>query len=406
MYASILNETIEGKTILVRVDVNANFQGGKLQESDRFLAHGNALRQLSGKGARLVVLAHQGRKGGEDFFPLVQHAQLLEKYAGQEIKVVSWDSDYAAQVRSLRNGEIILMDNVRIFDEESNEKPPEEHASVPFVQSLSKLADCFVLDAFSVAHRSHTSVVGFTATLPSFAGPTLVRELEALSKITSVSEGRILILGGAKPKDMLELMQYFLSEHKADLILAGGLAGELLLKAKGISFGQKDYFLKEKGFFDLLPLAKELLSRFSKQIILPVDLAVPDSSKKRKSVSLSALPVSAPTLDIGNKTIALFIRFIKPAKLILVNGTVGVFEQKGFEVGTKKILSAVARNKAFSLIGGGDTLTALHQLGFAFDRFGHVSLAGKALLEYLSGQKLPGLVALEQNAARFSSTWN
>ncbi|MBS3062202.1 MAG: phosphoglycerate kinase [Candidatus Diapherotrites archaeon] len=394
MYRTILDQSIAGKTLIVRIDLNSNFQNGKLQVSERFIQHAKALSALADKGARVVVLAHQGRKGDPDFFPLESHGEVLEKLMGRKVKLVPWNVDYVAEVKRLNDGEVILMQNVREFAEESREAPGPEHAQLPFVKNLASVADFFVLDALSIAHRSHASVVGFSALLPSFAGPTLHKELSALQKISSLKDGRLLILGGAKPADSIAMLSYFLDSKKTDRVLLAGVLAEVFLKTSNFSFGKKDFFLQEKGYLKLLPVAKDLFSKHRDKIVLPLDFAVLDDKKKRVELLLSQFPSSNPTMDIGKKTIALFSKEIKKSRLIVFNGTIGVFEQKGFEAGTKKIFSAICRNKAFSLIGGGDTVTAAKQLKFSFERFGHVSLAGKALLEYLSGQTLPGLAAL------------
>ncbi len=396
MYPYITAQNVEGKTILLRLDLNANFQNRKLQVSERFVQHGKTISDLANKNARVVILAHQGRKGDPDFFPLNDHAKALEKIIKKEVRLIEWTGDYVADVKSLSNGDIALMQNVRDFDDEPKERSPQEHSKTPFVQKLASVSDYFVLDALSVAHRSHASVVGFTPLLPSFAGPVLEKEVKALEKISIIDGGRLLILGGAKPADTLSMLSFFLEKNKADRVLLGGVIAELFLKTNNFSFGKKDFFLQEKGYLKLLPQAKELLAKYKNKILLPLDFAIADDKKKRRELSLSDFPSSNPTLDIGKKTIELYAKEIKKARLIVANGTMGVFEQKGFETGTKKIFSAITRNKAFSLIGGGDTVTAVKQLKFSFDRFGHVSLAGKALLEYLTGQQLPGLICLQK----------
>jgi phosphoglycerate kinase len=379
MYRYISNEPVAGKTLLVRVDLNANFQNGTLKPSERISAHAAALDTLSQKGARSVVLAHQGRKGDPDYFPLAQHAQILAKLLHRPVPLLEWDSDYPARIRQMSDGDIVLMQNVREFDAESKDLAAAEHAKLPFVRALAATADAFVLDALSVAHRSQASVVGFSALLPSFAGPMLEKELSALSRLGDLKTGRLLVMGGAKPADSLIILSHLLDNRHADRAVCGGVLGEVLLKARGVSLGNKDYFLQEKGYLKLLPQAKKLLAAHREKIVLPADLAFADPHKKRREIALSALPVSNPTLDIGPKTIALFSKEIRKAQLCVCNGTMGVFEQPEFALGTKKIFSALSKTKGFSLLGGGDTLTALTQLKFKPAQFGHVSLAGKAL---------------------------
>jgi len=393
-YKSLKDEKIGGKTIVVRVDLNSNVEGGNLFKSARIEKHAATLKMLSEKGAKVVALAHQGRKGGADFISLQQHAEALAEIIGKEVKLLSWESDFAAAISSMQPGEIVLMENVRNNENEEQDFSPEEAGKVEWVAKIASVSQLFVQDALSVCHRSHPSVVGFTALLPSFIGPVLEHELNALKRFDKGEKPCVFILGGAKIKDSISLMKELLGRQKADRICVAGLLGEIFLKAKGIALGEKDNFIQESGFNEMVEPAKQLLESYPGKIILPVDVAVMDDSDEREDVSVSELPKDNPIYDIGPETISEFKGVLKGAKVIVLNGPPGVFEKMDFEFGTKKVFDAVSKSKAFSMLGGGDTEAAMEQLDFSERQFSHVSLAGKAFLQYLSGKELPGLAAL------------
>lgn len=390
----ISQQDVKGKTIVLRCDLNSNVENGTIVVSERIKQHAQTIRQLTNEGARLVVLAHQGRKGEADFVSLEQHCLALEKLLGKKIKFLKWTDNFASEIGLLKNSEIILMENTRFLEEETAEKTPAEHAQTDFVKKIAGFSDYFVLDALSVCHRSQASVVGFAALLPSFAGPVLERELNALKKISSTKEKRLLVLGGAKAAESIEVLESMLSKGNIDEALLGGLLAELFWKSQGIKFGAKDIVFEEKKLLGLLPKCAKVLQAFSEQIFLPLDFAVEENGN-RKIVLLEQLPSNAKIMDIGDKTIELFCKKLVSAKLVVLNGPLGVFEQKNFAVGTKKVFETIAHSVAFSILGGGDTETALELLGIEKKLFGFVSLSGKALLEYLAGKQLPGLVALE-----------
>ncbi len=392
----ISQRDVKGKTIVLRCDLNSNIENGTIIVSDRIKQHAQTIMQLSSSGARLVVLAHQGRKGDADFISLQQHCAALEKLAGKKIKFLKWTDNFASEIGLLKNGETILMENTRFLEDETIEKSAAEHAKTDFVKKIAGFSDYFVLDALSVCHRSHASVVGFTALLPSFAGPVIERELGALKKISSTKEKRLLVLGGAKPAESIEILDSMLAKGNIDEALLGGLLAELFWKSQGITFGAKDAIFEEKKLLGLLPKCAKILHDFSDKIVLPLDFAVGENGN-RKLILLEELPSDSKTLDIGDKTIGLFCKRIAEAKLIVFNGPLGVFEQKDFAVGTKKALETISHSVAFSILGGGDTETALDMLGIDKKLFGFVSLSGKALLEYLAGKQLPGLAALEES---------
>jgi len=248
-----------------------------------------------------------------------------------------------------------------------------------------------------VAHRSHALVVGFIPLLPSYIGPVLRRELKALKKIVTADHGTVLIIGGAKVEESIDAMKKMLIAEKVDTVLLGGIPGELAIIAKGETLGKKQYWLQEKEYAPLVQPLKELMERYEDKIVIPVDFAV-ERNLRRKEISLAELPVHEMIYDIGEVTAQLYASKLANAKLVIFNGPVGVFEKYQFSYGTRKLLSALAESRAFSVIGGGDTLSAIASLGFKDREFSHTSLAGKALLDFLAGNKIAALTALEKHA--------
>ncbi len=388
---------IKGKTILVRADLNSSVKNRKIISGQRLKEHSKTLLMLSSKKAKTVVLSHQGRKERDDFISLKNHLSILEELTGKKIQFSSWKENFKQKISALKEEEILLMENTRFLEFESEEKTPEEHSKQKIIQELASVADAFVLDALSVSHRSHASVVGFIPLIPSFSGPVLDSELINLDKALNFKESpRVLFLGGAKPEDSIKTLSFFLKENKTDKALLSGILGELFLSAQGIKFGAKDSFFESKNYFELIPEIKEIHSSFKEKIFLPEDFAL-NKNKKRKNLSAENLPSDFETKDIGKKTIQKFSEEIKKAKMIVFNGPPGVFEEKEFSLGTKSVFQAMKENSCFTFLGGGDTGTALISLGFSPCDFSFVSLSGKASLKYLSGKKLVAVEALKQS---------
>ena len=395
----------KGKTALVRVDFNSPVdpETKKVLDDTRIKAHGETtIKELAKKGAKVVILAHQGRPGDPDFTPLKQHAQILGKILGKPVKYVDDVFGEKAQkaIKELKNGEILVLENVRTFPDEQKKGTPEDHAKTEFVKKLAPLADVFVSDAFAAAHRAHVSIVGFTAVLPSVAGRIMERELKALGRVLQAPEKPcIYILGGAKADDSLKISQYVLKNKIADHVLTGGVTGHLFLAAKGVDLGKSNMeFLEKKELMGLMPGIKDLMKAYTGKVEVPIDLAV-DVKGKRKEIPATDLPTAYPIYDIGKNTVKKYSDLVRGAKSIVISGPMGVFENKEFAKGTKKLFEAIASSKAFSLVGGGHTIAAVEELGLA-KKMGYVSTAGGALIEFLMGEQLPGVVALEKAASR------
>lgn len=396
---------VKDKVTLVRVDFNSPVdpETKKILDDTRIRAHGEStIKELMEKGAKVVILAHQGRKGDPDFIPLRQHAEILSKVLGKSVKYVEdvYGEKAKTAIKELKSGEVLVLDNVRNFAGETKEGTPEDHAKSELVKELAPLAHIFVSDAFAAAHRAHASIVGFTAVLTSVAGRIMERELKSLSRVLENPEKPcVYVLGGAKADDSLEISKYVLDSKIADYVLTGGVVGHVFLAAKGINLGEPNMkFLEEKKLLGLVPGIKELIAKYPQKIKTPLDIAV-EVNKKRKEISLDKLPTNYPIYDIGPATVKEYSKIIREAKSIVVSGPMGVFENPEFVYGTEKIFGEIAKSKAFSLAGGGHTIAALQELGLA-SKISYVSTAGGALIEFLMGKKLPGVVALERAAER------
>jgi phosphoglycerate kinase len=391
---------VKNKVVLARVDFNSEIDPTtkKVTSDVRIRAHAEStLKELAEKGAKTVVLAHQGRKGDPDYTPLKEHAEILGKILKCPVKYVDdlFGDKAKAAIKDLKGGEILVLENVRSWDKETKSITPEEASKTELVQNLAPLADLFVNDAFAAAHRGHVSMVGFTAVLPSAAGRIMERELKSLNKALEKPEKPcIYVMGGAKADDSLEISKYVLSKAIADYVVVGGVTSQLFLAAKGIDLGKGNMaFLAKKELTGLIQGIKKLMDQYGDKVVVPVDVAI-EMNSKRKEIAVNKLPTEYSIFDLGAKTVECYTKLILGAKSIVVSGPMGVYENKEFNYGTKKVFEAIANSRAFSLAGGGNTIAAINEYGLT-KKIGYISTAGGALIEFLMGKKLPGVVALE-----------
>ena len=397
---------VKGKTVILRVDLNVPYDPNthSIRDGDRIRAHAETVKELSDKGAKVIILAHQGRKGDVDFIHLAQHAELLARDAGKDVLYVDDVIGEKAlkAIAQLEEGKVLLLDNVRFLEDEAIEKTAEEHSRSSLVKTLSPLADLFVDDAFSVAHRSHASIVGFTVLLPSVAGRVMEHEIESCEKALNAKRPRIFIMGGVKPDDCVEIVKHMLETDNLDKSLACGLFGQLSLVADGTDLGEASgSYLRRKDVLGLVPILKDLQNKYGNKMEYPVDVAekIDDTRVERNR---DELPCKGLILDIGKKTVAHYGDLLENAGTIVVKGPAGACEEESFEFGTRALFDEVKNSSAYTLIGGGHTSAALASLGFSRDDFSYVSVAGGALITYLSGKDLPGVKAL-QNAMSIKS---
>jgi len=395
---------VRGKTVLMRFDINSPIEHGRIAGTERLEDAARSLKEVAARGSKVVALGHQGRKGGEDFASLREHASLLGRFAGVEVgfvdEVVGPKASQA--IHGLRDGQALMLENVRGLDDETKKAKPEEHARAAFIQALAKEAQVYICDAFSAAHRAQASLVGLPLLLPSIAGPGMARELIALDKATSNPEPpSVYVLGGAKPEDSIAVMEHNFGTGKLDTALLTGLVGELFLVARGNELGKPTMeLLERRKILDLQPAAEKLLDEHDDGIVTPIDVAV-KTREGRQEVWVEDLPAEGPVLDIGKETLADFALTLADAGSIFFNGPAGLYEEPPYDLGTRGLLEAVKDSPAFSLIGGGHTTASLAKFGLREQDFGHVSLAGGALLAYITGEPLPAVEALKASAAKF-----
>jgi len=391
---AITDVNVKGKRILLRVDLNLPIEDGKIVPGPRIEVHARTARMLSDKGAMVVILAHQGRKGKPDFTSLEQHAKLLHHLTKKDVAFVDDVAGPLAKeaIKAMKDGDILVLDNVRKLDDE--EKPSDGK----IVKELSPLADYFVLDALSVAHRNQASVTGFSKTLPSFAGPHLAQDIEALEKLRH-SKDIIFVLGGSKVEDSFAIMKKWLREGKARKVLVCGALATLLLHAQGHKVGESMEFLNLSSLEEHCAEAKKMLEEFDDRIALPVDVGL-SVGMERHDLAVGDIH-KGQIWDIGPKTVERYREDIFNSHTVVMNGPAGVYEMEAFSKGTRGMLEAIAQCDAFSLLGGGHTVTAVEKFGIEKHHFSHISLAGKALIAFLSGHELPGIKALEENEKLF-----
>ena len=399
-YLTLDDVSVDGKTVLLRVDFNMPLDKNTLEilDTTRMKRVLPTIQELQKKNAKIVILAHQGRKGSWDFISLNHHAETLQQLINSPVGFV--DDIHGEKARdaitSMKSGEILFLDNVRKLEYETEKKSPQEHAQTDFIKDLSSIADLFVNDAFAAAHRKQCSIVGFTAVLPSVAGRLMESELTTLSKVVKNPEKpSVFLFGGAKFSDIMITIDQLLKNKTADIILLTGLPANAFLKAKGYDLGEKNIEkLMEEGTEENFTDIKRLLDSYGDHIVLPTDFAI-DVDGNRQEINLEDLPSEKPLFDIGSKTIDTYKGLLSKAKTIFLSGPCGVFEQSIFMKGTEEIFSYVAGSSAFSIVGGGHTVAAITKLSLEQD-ISHISTGGGSLEKFMMGEKLVAVEALKE----------
>ena len=398
-----LDDLEPGQRVLVRVDLNSPVEDGVVQDNNRFDRYAETVAALADDDHKVVLMAHQGRPGRDDFVSLDQHAEILEGYVGKPINFVDdiYGDDAIDAIEGLDAGEILLLENTRMADDELPEKPAEEHAESDFVQTLAPLFDAFVNDAYSAAHRAHASTVGFAVELPTYAGLVMDREYQYNTSVAEKEfDGQVTMLcGGNKSEDVISVVNNL--EDKVDTFLVGGLPGELFLRAEGEPVGM------DVGGMDLLDdqweetkdTLEDLVENRRDEFELPVDFAYEDDDGERAEISLDDIDEKdTGYLDIGHETIEAYEPIIRESEAVFVKGAVGVFEDERFADGTVELIEAIGETDCFSVVGGGDTARTLSLYGLDEDDYDHVSIAGGAYLNALTGQELVVVDVLKKYA--------
>ena len=400
---------LRGKTVLCRVDMNqpVDRASGTLKSINRIRACVPTIRELSDKGAKVVLLAHQGSDiEYKNFYSTQPHAKVLAELMGRPVQ---WVDDVCGptareRIKALREGEILLLDNVRYVSEEQTlfemklRLTHEQQAKTLLVEKLAPLADLYVCDAFAAAHRDQPSLCGFEQVLPSYMGRLFEKEFCTVSRVMEQPDRPcVFVLGGAKISDAFLMMETVLGKGVADQVLTGGLVGNIFLAALGRQIGQGSLdFIYRSNYGEYIEKAKTLYEKYGEKITLPVDLAWVTEGQRQEAV-LDAVPESITAIDIGSETAALYSRVIRGAKTVFVNGPMGVFEQTPSELGTKTVWQALAQTEGFTVLGGGDSITATEKYELT-EKMGYICTGGGALIRFLSGEELPVVKALRHGA--------
>jgi len=404
-YFTIDSFDFKDKVVGVRVDINSPIINNKIVLNQRIIESAKTIKELIELGAKVVILAHQGRAGQSDCVSLKEHSKLLSKEVGKKIDFsneLSSDKVFK-KILKLKSGSAILLENLRFNDDELY---PEK--KINSILKLEKFFDYYICDAFSVAHRKQTSTIGFKK-IPNIAGRVMEKELSGLNQILEIKHPKVFILGGAKPDDLVELMEVALKNNTVDLILLTGVIGEIAISLKGFDLGKKLKFLIEHNYLDSITKIKELLNKYSSKIIFPEDIALIGPNKKRIEIKTKDFNLEKNKLlldkylieDIGSGTIKTYSSFLNHVSSIYLKGPAGNFEKKDCSYGTSALLEKIVKSKAFIFMGGGHSVTSASMFK-VLDKFSYVSLAGGALVKFLSGKELPAVSVLESSFLKYA----
>ena len=403
---------VSGKTVLCRVDMNQPVDRATdtLKSTARIEACAPTIRELSDKGAKLVLLAHQGSDiEYKNFYCTRPHAKVLERLLGRPVQ---WIDDVCGptarqMIRDLKDGEILLLDNVRYVSEEQTlfemklQLTHEQQAKTLLVEKLAPLADLYVCDAFAAAHRDQPSLCGFEQVLPSAMGRLFEKEYCVISELmASPAKPCVFVLGGSKISDAFMMMETVLGSGVADTVLTGGLVGNILLAAKGEAIGQGSLdFIYKSNYGEFIEKAKTIYAKYADKIVLPADLGYVEDDA-RKECKIGAVPAEICAVDVGSETAQQYESIILAAKTVFVNGPMGIFEKPETELGTKTVFEALGACPGYTVVGGGDSVTAAAKYQVK-DKLGYVCTGGGALIRFLTGEELPVVKALRHAAKAF-----
>jgi phosphoglycerate kinase len=398
-----LDDLADGQRVLVRLDLNSPVEDGVVQDNRRFDRHAETVAELIERDFAVALMAHQGRPGRDTFVSLDQHADILADHVDHDVDFVAdtFGEEALAAIDDLSGGDALLLENTRMCDEELPEEDPEVKAETEFVRTLAPEFDAYVNDAYSAAHRSHASLVGFPLVMDAYAGRVMETEYEANTAIASREfDGQVtMAVGGTKATDVIDVMSHL--GDTVDDFLLGGIAGELFLRAAGHPVGfdlDPEADLYDSQWAENRELIEELVDERGDQITLAVDMAYEDDEGNRAEVGVEDIEEKDVSfMDVGSETAESYADTVRDSEAVFVKGALGVFEDERFSVGTVSVLSAIAETDCFSVVGGGDTSRAIEMYGMSEDDFGHVSIAGGAYIRALTGAQLVGVEVLSRD---------
>ena len=400
--AELLEEGVAGRHVLVRSDLNVPLKDGVVTDDGRVRASLPVIEKLAKGGARVLVTAHLGRPKGQvdPQYSIAPAAARLAELASVPVQVATdlVGEDAKAKSAALKDGEVLVLENVRYDARETSKDDAERGAFADELVALTGQNGAYVDDAFGAVHRKHASVYDVAKRLPAYLGDLVKKEVDVLAKTLNNPERPfVVVMGGAKVSDKLAVIDNLIG--KADAILIGGGMGYTFAYAQGYKVGKS---LLEKDQVETVRRYLETAPAQGTEIVTAVDVVWADDFSADAKTEIrpiedlegGELGAEGEGLDIGPKSRELFAEKIKAAKTVFWNGPVGVFEIAPFAGGTEAVAKALAESDAFSIIGGGDSASAIRNLGFADEQFGHISTGGGASLEYIEGKTLPGLDAL------------
>ena len=404
---------VKGKVVLLRIDINSSLdpETGQILDDTRIRRHSKTVEELCELEARIVILSHQSRPGKKDFVNLENHAHRMSEIINKKVDFIPdlYGELAVSSIKAMKDGEIIMLDNVRFDKEEVSLRKfngenftPQENAKM--VEVLAPLASLFVNDAFAAAHRCQPSLVGFAKKLPAVAGRVMQRELDYLGKaIESGPSPRIALLGGSKAADSVTIANNFL-EKGIDEVLTGGVVANIFLIASGIDIGKQstEFIIQSiSEYKKIIEKARKLINKYGKRIVIPTDVAINDNGLRR-GISVKELPTDHAVYDIGLDTLVNYIEKIEKAGTIISNGPMGVFENSEFAAGTREMFNAMANCQGITVVGGGETTMAFNQMGLS-SKVEHLSTGGGSCISFMSGEIMPVLEAMRRSKVRYES---
>jgi phosphoglycerate kinase len=410
-YLTLDDFDYRGKTVLLRVDINSPIdpKTKKITNENRIVQSLPTIQALVNKGAKLVIIAHQGDTlDYQNLISLPEHAEKLSQKLGQEVQFIDDVAGPAARekIKRLKVGGILLLDNLRYLTEEVStfeeavKLTPEEMGHTYLVRNLAPLFDYYVNDAFAAAHRNAPSLVAFQELLPSAAGILYDKEVTALTALLeNPKRPCVFLLGGAKISDAFSMMKKMLAEGAADCVLTSGITGQVMHLALGKKLGSpSEKFITDRGLAKFVAPARDYLKDYPDKLRIPLDFGIDDGGRRRE-ITDEELPSDGLIVDIGPRTVAEYGKMLRQAGTIFVNGPAGVYEQEIGAYGTRALWQTVGDAGGYSVIGGGDTVASATLLG-DLSKIDHVCTGGGALIRFLSGAKLPLVEAMKRGAKK------